>query len=116
MATQELSTELPSHSQVTRVDNVGEWRSTARPRVLANSAVEFIETQPEKAFGSEVATKLQAQALQYAPEYDKFVSESGFPQLVVALLMQVTKAILIKVVRITSKSHKRGPRSSRKPY
>ncbi|KAI1258015.1 hypothetical protein MGN70_001060 [Eutypa lata] len=79
MATQELSTELPSHSQVTRVDNVGEWRSTARPRVLANSAVEFIETQPEKAFGSEVATKLQAQALQYAPEYDKFVSESGFP-------------------------------------
>lgn len=115
MATQELSTELPSHSQVTRVDNAGEWRDTARPRVLANSAVEFIETQPERAFGSEVATKLQAQALQYAPEYDKFVPESGFPQLVIAL-MQITKAMLIKVVRITSKSRKRGPRSSRRPY
>lgn len=57
-----------------------------RPRVLANSAVEFIETQPEKAFGQEVAERLEGQQpVQYVPQFDAFVPESDYPQFVFTL-------------------------------
>lgn len=48
-----------------------------RSRTISNSAVEFLETRPEQAFGSEVAGIIAPQAPQYAPEIDRFITASG---------------------------------------
>ncbi|KAI5919489.1 hypothetical protein F4810DRAFT_703513 [Camillea tinctor] len=57
-----------------------EWPRVARSRTLANSAVEFIETQPEQVFGERVAGMMGSEAPQYAPELDRFVAPSNFTE------------------------------------
>ncbi|KAI1142731.1 hypothetical protein F5Y05DRAFT_129175 [Hypoxylon sp. FL0543] len=51
-----------------------------RSPVLSNSAVEFLETRPQQAFGSEVAQRIELHAPQYVTEIDKFVSTSDLPE------------------------------------
>ena len=53
-----------------------------RSRTISNSAVEFLETRPEQAFGSEVASIIAPQAAQYVPEIDKFVAASDYVEYV----------------------------------
>ncbi|KAI2462836.1 hypothetical protein F4781DRAFT_163711 [Annulohypoxylon bovei var. microspora] len=54
------------------------WSNLMRSNTISNSAVEFLETRPEQAFGSEVAQMIGPQSPQYAPEIDKFVEASDF--------------------------------------
>ncbi|KAI1505353.1 hypothetical protein F5X99DRAFT_278220 [Biscogniauxia marginata] len=56
------------------------WPQLMRSRTLANSAVEFIESRPEKAFGSDVAEMMGSETPQFAPELDQFVASSEFPE------------------------------------
>ncbi|KAI0593412.1 hypothetical protein F4775DRAFT_597235 [Biscogniauxia sp. FL1348] len=57
-----------------------EWPRLARTRTLANSAVEFIENQPEQVFGESVAGMMGSEAPQYVPELDRFVASSSFTE------------------------------------
>ncbi|KAI1461614.1 hypothetical protein F4805DRAFT_239010 [Annulohypoxylon moriforme] len=57
------------------------WSGLMRSNTLSNSAVEFLETRAEQAFGPEVAQMIGPQSPQYAPEIDKFVTASGFNEL-----------------------------------
>ncbi|XDG07176.1 hypothetical protein ABKA04_006791 [Annulohypoxylon sp. FPYF3050] len=54
------------------------WSGLMRSNTISNSAVEFLETRPEQAFGAEVAQMIGPQSPQYAPEIDKFVAASEF--------------------------------------
>ncbi|XXG93939.1 hypothetical protein Hte_000189 [Hypoxylon texense] len=54
------------------------WPKPMRSRTISNSVVEFLETRPEQAFGSEVAQMIGTQAPQYTPEIDQFVAASEF--------------------------------------
>ncbi|KAI1094969.1 hypothetical protein F5B19DRAFT_489867 [Rostrohypoxylon terebratum] len=56
------------------------WSGLMRSNTISNSAVEFLETRPEQAFGAEVAQMLGPQSPQYAPEIDKFVAASEFKE------------------------------------
>ncbi|KAI1337425.1 hypothetical protein F5Y15DRAFT_417893 [Xylariaceae sp. FL0016] len=56
------------------------WTHPMRSRTLANSAVEFMETRPERAFGKEVVEMIGSEVPQYAPEIDQFVAASQFTE------------------------------------
>ncbi|KAI1409798.1 hypothetical protein F5Y13DRAFT_203191 [Hypoxylon sp. FL1857] len=51
-----------------------------RSPVISNSAVEFLETRPEQAFGSDVAQMIELHTPHYVPEIDRFVSASDPPE------------------------------------
>ncbi|KAI4865568.1 hypothetical protein F4820DRAFT_419957 [Hypoxylon rubiginosum] len=57
------------------------WPKPMRSRTISNSVVEFLETRPQQAFGSEVAQMIGSQAPQYTPEIDQFVAASEFTEL-----------------------------------
>ncbi|KAI0175683.1 hypothetical protein GGR52DRAFT_323867 [Hypoxylon sp. FL1284] len=56
------------------------WPRPTRSRTISNSVVEFLETWPEQAFGSEVAQMIGTQPPQYTSEIDQFVAASEFTE------------------------------------
>lgn len=67
-----------------------------RSRTISNSAVEFLETRPEQAFGSEVAGIIAPQAPQYAPEIDRFITASGHAEYAIEIFIKATPSIKLK--------------------
>lgn len=46
-----------------------------RPRILTNSAAEFVENRIDSALGMEISTKTE-----FVPELDRFASQDGITQ------------------------------------
>ncbi|KAI1760958.1 hypothetical protein GGR53DRAFT_54736 [Hypoxylon sp. FL1150] len=67
--------------EVHNSESLKSWQRPMRSHTLSNSAVEFLETRSEQAFGSEVAQMLGSQATQYTPEIDQFVAAHEFTEL-----------------------------------